>query len=138
MDMALTRTEYRADGILSRLTDMAGTLIAVTLEHSYTDGQGGYYPKVLPGNYICERGIHQLLNEPNSFETFQLMDVPNHTGILFHVGNYNDDSEGCILLGESIGSTTSNQIMIMSSHLAFAKFMSLQGGAESFYLTVLG
>lgn len=63
------------------------------------------------------------------------MDVPNHTGILFHVGNYNDDSNGCILLGRvCVGSEKGT--MITASRMTFDRFMLDLEGIEYFPLIV--
>lgn len=46
------------------------------------------------GTYIC-----RLLPHPIHGVCWEVCDVPNRTGILFHVGNDATDSEGCILVG---------------------------------------
>lgn len=135
MDLTLSRSEYRSDGVFGQLRGL--DFAAVTLEHAFTDGAGGYYPKVPPGRYVCKKGIHRLENALSSFETFEVENVPGHTGILFHVGNYNEDSNGCILLGNFTGPASTKKKMIVNSKLAFQRFMALQAGAESFNLEIL-
>lgn len=112
------------------LFDDEGTPIAVTLEHSY-DGA----PKLPVGAYTCVRGPHRLHGMDHDFETFEVTGVPGHTGILFHWGNYNKDSEGCILLGRVM---TASPIgwMVTHSKETFAMWMAACGGRESFQLTV--
>jgi hypothetical protein len=68
--------------------------------------------------------------------TFEVEDVPDFMGqpvdgILIHIGNYNQDSIGCILLGEA---QTDN--MITNSKEAFTQFMSTLEGIDSFQLIV--
>lgn len=134
MDIKLTRTAYNLYGVLGELRDESDTLICYTLEHAYAEGDS-FVPKLASGTYTCQRGIHKLSNL-NPFEAFEVMDVPWFqgapvSGILFHVGNYNKDSEGCVLLGMQRGVGC-----ILESREAFEKFMSLQEGVDSFTLTV--
>lgn len=135
MDLCLSRNEYEIDGIFGELKDISGRRIAVTLEHAFTDGEKGYYPVVPSGSYDCVRGIHQLEHGPE-FETFEVMGIPNHTGVLFHVGNYQKDSHGCILLGEEIQMNGKAQ-MIVNSGKTFEAFMELQTGVNLFKLLIL-
>lgn len=127
--MRLVRYDWRADGIFGRLRDDHDDQLAVTLEHSF-DGK----PKLPAGQYLCKRGMHQL-EHGGRFETFEVLDVPGHTGILFHIGNWNRDSDGCILLGRvSVGSTDGH--MITSSAMTFFSFMNALDGVNEFPLTV--
>jgi hypothetical protein len=134
MDLILTRTSYEQDGIFSELTQEDGTLIAYTLEHSYDNE-----PKIPNGSFVCVRGQHRLNGMTEDFTTFEITGVEGHSNLLFHWGNYNKDSEGCVLLGEKIvhDSNESNS-MITNSRATFAKFMELQEGIDSFLLTVKG
>lgn len=134
MNLTLRRTDFREDGVFGVLLDEKGKQIAVTLEHACDSGlgNGSYAPKLPPGKYECKRGIHKLHNNI-PFETFEVLDVPGHKGILLHVGNYNKDSDGCILLGRGYGG---DPRMISNSRMTFAAFMGLQLGLTKFILTV--
>jgi len=136
MNLTLKRTDNREDGIFGVLTETdSGKQVAVTLEHSYDSGlgNGSYAPKVPPGIYKCARGMHKLHNMRQPFETFEVMGVKGHKGILFHVGNWNNDSEGCILVGHGYGG---DPRMISQSRMTFSKFMALQHGINEFTLIV--
>lgn len=123
--MILHRTELSDTGIFGYLSQDKDELFA-TLEHSYDKE-----PKLLPGLYICKRGIHYLKDLKTAFETFEIMNVPGHSGILFHPGNYNEDSEGCILIGTArVGN------MVTDSRAAFKRFMAFQDGVQQFNLVV--
>jgi hypothetical protein len=132
MNLTLIRTDAREDGIFGTLEGPNG-LIAYTLEHAYPRG-GIFTPKLPAGIYTCVRGLHQLANMKAPFWTFEITGVPGHTNILIHIGNYNDDSEGCVLVGDTIlkGPTW----MITDSRITFDKFMALQQGVDEFQLTV--
>jgi hypothetical protein len=115
------------DGVFGTMFDENGQQIAVTLEHSFNG-----VPKVAAGTYTCERHAPNRL----PYETFELQNVPDFqgkpvTGILIHIGNYNSDSDGCILVGSH-----RNGEMIMDSKITFAKIMDLLKDVDSFLLTV--
>lgn len=135
MNLVLNRREYRNDGIFSEITDENGTFLFVGLERSYKDDSGVFYAKVPPGTYRCVRGIHRL-KDLVPFETFELENVPGRTGILIHKGNYNHDSEGCILIGLGYGFTSNKEKMIVHSKKAFEKFMELQKYNDEFYIVI--
>lgn len=138
MNLKLENTEYDAEGIFGVLIDEAEMFVAVTLQRAYDahQGNGSYIPKLPKGVYTCKRSKHRLHGMKSDFETFEVMNVPGHTGILFHWGNFNKDSEGCILLGQQ---TLFGQHppMITKSRATFAKFMTLQDGINTFTLTVI-
>jgi hypothetical protein len=129
MNLTLKRQSFNSWGIISELTEANGEEVAVTLEHAY-QSPTGYLPKLPDGTYTCVLGTHQLSSGgPQSL--YEITNVPGHQGILMHVGNYNRDSEGCVLVGTALG-----QECITGSKTALGKFMELQGG-ENFTLTVL-
>ncbi len=137
MDLILRRTQYRPDGIFGILSDEYENEIAITLEHAYYDLQtNAYVPKIRSGNYQCIKGMHRLHTKPVPFETYQVMDVEGHSNILFHWGNSNSDSDGCILLGEKIMDIGLRPQMISNSRVTFKKFIDFEAGAESFWLLV--
>lgn len=130
MDCLLDRTDYTLDGVFGVLTSAAGDHICYTLEHGY-EGEAGPWAKLPLGTYTCQRGPHRLHGMVKDFDTFEVLNVPGRTGILFHWGNYNKDSDGCILVGDKkVGN------MVTSSRKMFAQFMALQAGVDTFTLTV--
>ena len=134
MDLLLIRNNYTKDGVYGVLyQDPSRKILAHTLEHAYLDDNGNVFSKIPDGAYSCVRGKHRLSSSPVVFETFEITGIPNHTNILFHVGNYNRDSEGCVLLGLQVSMP---QKMILNSKQAFSDFMSLQQDVDEFTLTV--
>jgi len=134
MDLTLTRFKSDLEGVFSYLKDENGNQIAVTCEHAYPTADGHWYPKIPPGEYLCQRGTHQL-SVGLPFETFEVTKVPNCWGILFHKGNVDADSEGCILVGTSFGFLSSEEA-VLDSHDAFDKFMEVESGCDQFNLKV--
>ena len=126
----LTRKEFRPDGIFSELVDQNGKLVAHTLEHSYDN-----LPKITNGTWKCVRGPHRLHNMTEDFITFEITGIAGHTDLLFHWGNYDKDSEGCVLVGEAVVQNGAIE-MITNSRATFAKFMDSLNGIDEFEVTV--
>lgn len=135
MDLKLIRLVNGADGILSTLQMLDTTPICETLEHAYPDGLSDWVPKIPNGVYTCVRGEHRLDGMTQDFTTFEITNVPGHTGCIFHCGNKENDSAGCVLLGEY---TNASPLTIINSRITFEKFMDLQDAVDEFQLTVEG
>lgn len=136
MNLTLKRDPAHLYGVFGRMLDESGAQLFYTLEHAFPDGNGGFAAKLSPGVYQCRRGTHRLAHG-GPFETFEVLGVPPFqgatvTGVLLHVGNYNRDSDGCVLLGKLF----SPSWCILDSRDAFSEFMSLQDGLDAFTLTV--
>lgn len=136
MNLQLRRTRVQPDGIFGELTQLSGEHVCFTLEHAYCVDTK-YLPKLAPGTYTCKRGTHQL-KRGGPFKAFEVLDVPPFegkpvSGILFHQGDYNGDSEGCILLGRDQA-----QHWITESRNTFNAFMKMQEGVDTFTLIVTG
>lgn len=138
MRFTLKRTKFEADGIFGNLHNETGAIVAITLEHAYDSGlgNGSFDSKLQPGIYECNRGIHRL-HDGIPFETFEVNGVKGHDNILFHVGNYNKDSEGCILMGQARALTPAKDYMITGSKYTFTKFMESLKGVDKFTLIVI-
>lgn len=136
MRLKLFRYEAKESGVFGELSTWEGEDIGQTLEHAYKkiDEESGnefYAPKLEEGVYLCVKGTHRLADLV-PFETFEITGVKGHKGILFHAGNYNDDSSGCVLLGEK-----RVEDMLIRSKKTFTKFMSMLKDVNEFYLEVL-
>lgn len=106
-----------------------GIPFALTLERPWLENM----PKVsciLPGTYKAVRHL-----SPKFGETFWLQDVPGRSEILFHKGNRDDDSRGCILIGESF-----NHVMgeagITRSEEGFREFLNILEGRNEFTIDI--
>lgn len=135
MKLILRRNTFREDGVFGELLDEKFNHMFMTLEHAYKQEDGSYEPKVPAGEYLCKRGLHQL-HKGDPFDTFEVTGIEGHAGILFHVGNYNKDSEGCILLGTGIGLMLKGGKMLTASTQAFGKFINDMGNEKAFTLVI--
>ena len=128
----LLRTNAIEGGIFGRLLMKDGTVIAFTLEHAYPLGNvPGYRAKIPPGVFLCVRGPHRLKGMTEDFLTYEVTGITGHSGLIFHWGNYNADSEGCILLG-----TRREGDMVINSKIAFRRFLLLVEHKDTFFLVV--
>lgn len=133
--MRLTRTAFRKDGIFGRVYNANGVPLAYTLEHAYEQPGGLWLPKLYEGKFVCVRGTHKLHNGI-PFETFEITGVKGHDNILFHAGNFDKDSEGCVLLGQAIVTQADGTQMVTNSKHTFGDFMNSLNGVKEFMLTV--
>lgn len=136
MELELGLVAAREDGIFYVLF-VDGVKLCDAMTHSYTDPDGSLVSKTPNGQYECKRGLHKLHNGL-PFETFEVMGVPGHSGILFHKGNFNRDSEGCFLLGtQTTGITNGVRAWgVMNSAAAFEKFMRELEGRDTVSLRI--
>lgn len=135
MDMRLKRIWYRADGIISQL--LGSGVSWTTLEHAY-GADDKWEPKIPPGVYECLRGHHAIHSCPD-FDTFEITGVKGHSGLLFHWGNWNEDSEGCVLVGDKLVQAPHDATvadLVTNTREAFARFMTTQSSTLAFTLTV--
>lgn len=117
-----------ANGIMGVLIKQPGFVpFCNTLELTWRNNTR-FVSCIPSGIYMCERMI-----SPSKGETFEITDVFNRSDILFHKGNIDDDTEGCILLGEGFG-YVDNEPAITQSKFAFDEFMTLMEGVLSFRL----
>lgn len=161
MDLKLTRTKRCQDGIFGHLTGEALSLFTLEHAYptgskkcpdcgremdvtgpdrahwhcifcaTTWSSSSGWAAKIPAGKYTCKRGVHQLEGSHHSFETFEIMGVQGHSGLLFHAGNFDRDSAGCVLLGE-----TTSPSMILNSARALHAFILAQDQLDSFQLVI--
>lgn len=154
MNILAQYTEARSDGIFGWALDAdvppesQARPVCVFVTHAYRQADGTYRPKVRAGVYDCERGLHKLHGkEPGQvveIETFEVLGVPGHSGILFvHWGNWGSSSEGCFCSGRKIVMTDQDRDgvdgpdeMVTESRAAYADFMEAQQGVNRFRLAV--
>ena len=96
MTYTLTRTECGPNGTIGELCDEDGNRLCYTCERPDNGNQpDGCIPT---GTYAVIP--HNSSAHPN---TWEITGVPNRSAILIHNGNTENDSAGCVLVGDSVG-----------------------------------
>lgn len=139
MELTLKRVLFTDDGTIGVLT-CGYSYICLTLEENWRENQK-HISCIPEGSYIC-----RAVNTPKHGETFQIMHVPDRDSVLFHSGNTEADTEGCILTGKEFGyiqarddetKTTETQLAVLRSKEAFKEFMNVVDGKETFALRIM-
>lgn len=127
--VTIKRVSETEDGTFGVIFD--GTVpFALTLEDEWNDNAVGV--SCIPlGSYTCKRRRYNK----GGYDTFEVTDVADRTHILFHRGNTEDDTEGCILIAEEFGELN-KKTAIKSSGKGFAEFMGRLHGADEFILHI--
>ena len=125
MKARIVRLEMTSQGALGVLL-LDGLIFCFTLEPD-ADEAGKLY--IEPGEYVCTR-FHGA-KWPNTFEIL----VPGHTAVLFHAGNTEADTLGCILLGSSVGKLKGERA-VLNSGATFQEFLALTKNESSFLLRI--
>lgn len=94
------------------------------------------------GTYTCRR-----VQSPTFGNTFEVTSVPGRSAILFHAGNTEEDTKGCLLVGTRFGmlkvkdeDTAGNPVVekwaVVESAKAFKEFLALLTGVSQFTLEI--
>ncbi len=87
--------------------------------------------------YICEiraTGLSSIMRLGFA-KTFEVLNVPGRTNIKIHPGNFDEDTEGCILLGSSVGKLRKGRAILNSGN-TWKAFMNRMDGINEFHLTI--
>jgi len=99
---------------------------AVTLERTYDEGK---QIKIPAGIHRCHRSRYNK----GGYDTFEI-EIEGHSRILFHKGNTELHSDGCVLVAESFAMFGGKPGIAMSGE-GFGEFMK-RATEDSFMLTV--
>jgi len=86
--------------------------------------------QIPPGQYMC-----QIVKSPKYGYTWEVMDVPGRSNILFHWGNRVHNTQGCILLARYFGELYGDQAIIDSKSM-FQEFMKKTTTSDKLHLTI--
>lgn len=118
--------QYSTLGILFQKTESGKKFLCYTLEDEYRTEKVWGETRIPAGRYKLN------LRQSGGFHTryrsrfgnwhkgmIQVMDVPNFDYILWHIGNTDDDTAGCLLLGNSTFTNVGDAGSIQSSTHAY-------------------
>lgn len=113
------------------INSSSGIFTAKTLELPWLDN--AVDKSCIPlGTYECKWTYSPKFKK----YTYEITNVPNRPGIRIHGGNYNTDTEGCVLLGESYANINSDtELDLVNSRKTVYEFEKLMN-QQSFTLTI--
>lgn len=127
-DFGLVRVAVVETGCFGVLLE-SGIPIATTLERTYRLPGGKQHVKIPDGLWTC--WLTKFVR--GGYDTYEVAEIPGHSRLLFHKGNAEDDSEGCILLGSGYATAWPG---VTLSGLAFREFMRRTKARAHFSLLV--
>lgn len=112
-------------------------IICMTLEEEWKDNARNI--SCIPeGSYVCKR-----VTRPSGQVTFEITGIIGRSSILFHPGNTEEDTMGCVLTGMEFGmrkvkdedsGVERDKLAVLRSKEAFEKLMALLGDRQTFIL----
>lgn len=100
----LYRRWYEPERTIGELYEHAGPFIAYTMEPGWNDKK---FPHIDGGEYRLEKHDGQRFKDTWALVGQNVAHYPTpgvlRSAILFHAGNLDDETHGCILLGSAIG-----------------------------------
>jgi len=118
-------TDYVSIGVLV----IDGEMHSLTLENPWLENSRNV--SCIPaGTYQCHP-----VSSPRFGNVYEVRDVPGRSHILFHSGNLTRDTQGCILLGNTIGHLD-KQRGILQSRPALDSFLTKAEG-QPFTLKII-
>lgn len=138
MELTLKRVAFHDDGTIGVL--LSGSVpVCLTLEEEWKDNERNI--SCIPlGSYTCRR-----VTTPKHGTTYEVAGVPGRSAILFHSGNTEEDTMGCIITGREFGWMTvkdedsgaeRTKLAVLRSREAFSQFMEAVDGKQEFTLHV--
>ena len=106
---------------------------AVTLEDPWKENES-FVSCILAGDYRCVR-----IKSPKFGDVFEIMNVPGRDHILFHWGNREKDTQGCVLIAEKFGRLAGEAAVLTSKNRpgeGFNEFMEKLKGLDEFWISI--
>lgn len=89
------------------------------------------WSRIPAGHYDCVRSWYHK----GGYDSYEIVNVPGRTRILFHRGNWMTDVNGCVALGTGFG-LLDGKLAVLRSAIAFERFMTERRGVLSFDLDI--
>lgn len=134
-DQTLTRFAPTKDGVFGRLGPWQ------TVEEEWQNNRP-FISCIPAASYLCKR-----VQSPKFGNTFEVMNVPGRTHVLFHALNTEEGTQGCIGLGVKLGVLRVKdedsgekvwKLAALSSRVAFKAWLVSMEGIDEFTLHVVG
>ena len=136
MILTLKRIASTPTGTFGILLNEAAQPFAVTLELPWRDNQRNV--SCIPlGTYTARR-----IKSPKFGDTFQVMDVPGRSEILFHGGNYQVHTRGCIIVAEKFKDINADGVMDVAESIGipnegFLELLAILHAENEFTLDII-
>ena len=129
MILEMVRLEENHDHGTFGILKINKMVFCVTLEPK--DALNAPFVSSIPAQqYMCKR-----YSSVKYGQTWQIENVPQRLGILFHPGNVDEHTEGCIILAEHFGKLQGDRA-VLNSGVTFHKFMQLTKDSIKLSLTI--
>ncbi len=130
MEVVLQRL-YQGDDCTIGTMSIGRKVLCYTLENPWEDNKEDV-SSIPEGRYSCV---------PYTSEKYpriwKINNVKDRTDVLIHVGNYKEDTEGCILVGSNVANYKGRN-MVTNSNITMEKLRSDIGVMRSFTLIIKG
>jgi len=124
----IARVEESEEGTFSVMT-ICNQAFCVTLEPPDFLNKVNV-SNIPPGQYLCKK-----VNSPQFGITFEIINVPDRSHVLFHSGNRIEDTEGCVILAQHFGKLHGDRA-VLNSGATFKEFMDIMKDVDVFSLTI--
>lgn len=114
-------------GLLAKCHDVQNAFMCFTLEDEHRTKKVFGETRIPDGVYELKLrthgGFHERYLEKFDFHIgmIEICDVPNFTDVLIHIGNTDDDTAGCLLVGDSATQNVTREGFIGNSSNAYKR-----------------
>lgn len=132
MDIKLLRYSDNGDDTLGILFDETGKVISYTLEDEHRAIKVKGETRIPDGTYklgirneitpMTQRYLDDKRLKPWFERHIEILNVPKFAGIYIHIGNFDEDTDGCILLGNNPNINSEEKGKISDSVVTYKKF----------------
>ena len=106
-----------------------GRFCSYTLEDEYRKDKIKGETRIPAGEYLIrirEEDTPLTLKYRGKYAWFEnhieILDIPNFKGVYIHIGNYDENTDGCVLLGDAANNNTIGKGVISYSTNAYERF----------------